>query len=105
MNPGQRVSVNSGPRSKGFRSVRNRFSSSCGRRGLLLERLTRLRRQPEFEYFPRRYRVITSDHHGVPEYLLEQVGLLVAGRGRAGEQPPDEPARPVDADEPDQPQA
>ena len=29
VNPGQRVSVNSGPRSKGFRSVRNRFSSSA----------------------------------------------------------------------------
>ena len=49
--------------------------------------------------------MVASDHYDVPEYLLEQFGLLPAVRGGAGEQPAHEPARTVDTDEPDQPHA
>ena len=49
--------------------------------------------------------MLTADDHDVPEHLFEQFGLLTAVRGRAGEQPAQEPPGPVDADEPDQPHA
>src|SRR6185437_6204399 len=71
--------------------------------GLLLERLARFGREPQLEYLPRRHRVLTADHHDVPEYLFEQVGLVATVRGRPGKQPVHEPAGPGDADEPDQP--
>ena len=45
------------------------------RGGLLLERLPRLGRQLKLEYLPRRHRVLTADHHDVPEHLFEQFGL------------------------------
>src|ERR1700678_409589 len=48
--------------------------------------------------------MLAPDHHGVTEYLFEQACLLVADRGRTGEQPAHEPARPADADNPAQPQ-
>ncbi len=95
--------MNSGPRSKGFRSVRNLFSSAAA--ALLLERFLSLRGQPQLQDVPRRHRVLAAHHHDVPEDLLEQAGGLAAARGRAGEQAAQEPARPVDADEADQPQS
>ena len=42
------------------------------RGGLLFERLARFGREPQFEYLPRRHRVLTANDHDVPEYLFEQ---------------------------------
>src|SRR5580693_10678627 len=72
---------------------------------VLFEGLLRLGRQAQLEDVARRHRVLAAHHHDVPEHLLEQRGRLAAGGGRPGEQAAHEPARAVDADEPDQPHA
>jgi trk system potassium uptake protein TrkA len=69
--------------------------------GLLLEGRRGLRRKLELKQVARRHRVVAPDDYDLAEHGLERCrGRGVRRRG-AGEQAAQEPARAVDADEPD----
>src|SRR4029077_18503222 len=67
---------------------------------LTLKRLAGLLRQLDLQRLPRRLRLLAAHHHDVGEDVPELLSLLVIDGGGPADEPPQEPARTVYADEP-----
>ncbi len=68
---------------------------------LLLHGLPRLLGQPDLEQVPRWCGMIPADHHDAREDVLQRLGGRPVMCRRSGDDPPQEPARPVDTEEAD----
>ena len=66
---------------------------------LPLKQLLRLLRQPDLERLARRHRVLPADDHDLGEHVFQRLGERGVHRGRAADQPAQEPPGTVDPDE------